>query len=297
VINDRRCQLDFAKPEVRRWATGTVERLVDTYRLGWIKIDYTIDIGDRFDPATPDRAGARLYDHLQAYYAWLDELRAAHPELDDENCSSGGLRFDTGIMAHAHTTWVSDVVNAVPSLQLGWGCTLQFSPELCIHWMVGDRDTGVVDPGGAPGWWDFMFRVPMTGQFGISSRVAEWSPAIRGRAAANVALYKRIRPTITGADVYHLTPAPDHDRPTGWMALQYVSPEDGRSVLLAYRLAGGAPRETFRLRGLDPARQYDVSVDGGAPRRLTGAALAAPGLPVALAEEWRAAVIEIDPRP
>jgi alpha-galactosidase len=297
VINDRRCQLDFAKPEVRQWARATVERLVTTYRLGWLKIDYNIDAGDRFDPARPDRAGARLHDHLVAYYEWLDELRAAHPELVVENCSSGALRFDTGIMAHAHTTWVSDVVNARPSLQLGYGCTLQFSPELCNHWMVGDKDTGEVDQSAPPGWWDFMFRVPMTGQFGISSRVLEWSDALRARAAANVALYKQVRATITGADVYHLTPPPDHNRPTGWMALQYVAPESGRSVLLAYRLAGGAASEAFRLRGLKPDVRYDVSRDGERLQTATGAELAGAGLRVALGDEWRAAVIELVPRP
>jgi alpha-galactosidase len=297
VINDRRCQLDFAKPEVRRWARATVERLVTTYRLGWIKIDYNIDAGDRFDPARPERAGARLHDHVAAYYQWLDELRAAHPELVVENCSSGALRFDSGIIAHTHTTWVSDVVNAKPSLQLGYGCTLQFSPEQCNHWMVGDKDTGEVDPNAAPGWWDFMFRVPMTGQFGISSRVLEWSPALRARAVANVALYKRIRGTITGADVYHLTASPDHNRPTGWMALQYVAPAGGRSVLLAYRLEGGAADETFRLRGLRPDARYDVALDGARLRQATGAELATSGLRVALGDEWRAAVIELVPRP
>ena len=76
-----------------------------------------------------------------------------------------------------------------------------------------------------------MFRVPMNGQFGVSSRVLEWSPAIRERATANVALYKRIRPTLTGADVYHLTPSPDHNHPTWWMALQYVAPASGLSVV------------------------------------------------------------------
>jgi alpha-galactosidase len=297
VINDRRCQLDFAKPAVRQWARATVERLVTTYRLAWIKIDYNIDAGDRFDPARPDRAGARLYDHLTSYYQWLDELRAAHPELVVENCSSGALRFDTGIMAHAHTTWVSDVVNAKPSLQLRYGCTLQFAPELCNHWMVGDKDNGEVDPNAAPGWWDFMFRVPMNGQFGISSRVLEWSPAVRDRAVANVALYKRIRETIAGADVYHLTPAPDHNRPTGWMALQYVAPAGGRSVMLAYRLAGGAATQAFRLRGLKADVRYDISRDGERQPTATGAELASAGLRVALGDEWRAAVIELVPRP
>lgn len=295
VINDRRCQLDFAKSSVRQWARATVERLISTYKLGWIKIDYNIDAGDRFDPANPARAGARLNDHVIAYYKWLDELRAAHPELVVENCASGSLRFDTGIIAHTHTTWVSDVVNPIPSVQLGWGCTLQFSPELCNHWMVGDKDTGEVDPDAPPGWWDFMLRVPMTGQFGISSRVTEWTPAVRERAKANVELYKRIRETITGADVYHLTPSPDHNRPTGWMALQYVASSGGKSVLLAYRLAKGAPNESFRLRGLKPDGRYDVSVDGTLSRQATGAELAA-GFGVSLDAEWRAAVIEIVPR-
>lgn len=294
VINDRRCQLDFAKPAVRRWARGVVERLITTYQLGWIKIDYNIDAGDRFDASGPQRAGARLYDHVTAYYEWLDELRAAHPQLVVENCSSGALRFDSGIIAHTHSTWVSDVVAAKQSLQLGYGCTVQFSPELCNHWMVGDRDDGTVNPDSPPGWWDFMFRVPMTGQFGISSRVHEWGDALKQRAIENVKLYKRIRGTLTGADMYHLTPPPDHNDPRGWMAIQYVHPSGGRSVLLAYRLAGGAPVESFRLRGLKAATRYDVLFDGRPRLRSTGAELAA-GLRVPLDDEWRAVVVELVP--
>jgi alpha-galactosidase len=296
IINDRRCHLDFANPAVRHWARATVERMITTYKLGWIKIDYNIDAGDNFDASRPARAGARLHDHLTSYYQWLDEIRAAHPELVVENCSSGALRFDSEIIAHTHTTWVSDIVAAKQSVQLGYGCTLQFSPEQCNHWMVGDKDSGEVDPNAPAGWWDFMFRVPMTGQFGISSRVTEWSDAVRQRAIANVALYKRIRPVLTGADVYHLTPSPDHNRPSGWMALQYVAPGDGRSVLLAYRLEGGAATQAFKLRGLVPGISYDIWRDGEAMPPVSSADLASGGLAVALGDEWRAAVIELAPR-
>ena len=292
-----RCQLDFAKPEVRRWARATIDRLVRDNGLQWLKIDYNIDVGERFDPAGPDRAGRRLHDHIVAFYEFLDELRAAYPALVIENCSSGGLRFDTGIMAHAHTTWVSDNVDPVASLQLGWGCTLQFPAELCNHWMVGDRDNGEVDQSKPAGWWDYLFRVPMTGQFGISSRITEWGEPLRQRAVENIALYKRIRSTIAGADVYHLTPAPGLERPRGWMGIQYVAPGGGRSVVLAYRLAGGARDTTLLLRGLDPAREYDVALDGRTVRRMPGRALAAEGLSVSLDEEWRAAVIELAARP
>jgi alpha-galactosidase len=197
-------------------------------------------------------------------------------------------------MAHAHTTWLSDVVNPVPSLGLGYGCTLQFAPEVCNHWMVGDSDSGVVAATKPPGWWDFMLRVPMNGQFGLSGRIYEWSDPIRARTAANVALYKRIRGTIAGADVYHLTPPPHRTHPTGWMAIQYVAPGARQGVVLAYRLANGRAEERFRLRGLMPAAVYDVSENGRRLLRASGAELAARGLRVSLAAEWRAGVVEVN---
>ena len=149
---------------------------------------------------------------------------------------------------------MSDVVAPLPSLQLAYGCTLQFSPEVCNHWAVGEGegDRAVIDNNAPPGWWDFLFRVPMNGQFGISSRVAAWSPALKQRAAENVALYKRIRRTIAGADAYHLTPPPSRNDPQDWMAIQYVSENRDRSIVMAYRLRNGAAERSWTLHGLEP---------------------------------------------
>ena len=74
-ITANRCQLDFASAAVRQWATATVERLVSRYRLDWIKIDYNIDVGDRFDPARSGQTGRRLHDHLDG----LLRLARQHP--------------------------------------------------------------------------------------------------------------------------------------------------------------------------------------------------------------------------
>jgi alpha-galactosidase len=294
ILKDQRHHLNFANPEVRAWARATVDRLIRDYGLNWLKIDYNVDIGERFDPTGDGPSGDVLYRHVQAYYNWLDELRAAHPDLLVESCSSGGLRFDLGILAHAHTTWLSDMVTPAPSAQLAYGCTVEFAPEVCNHWMVGDDDHGHVDLTKPPGWWDFLFRVPMNGQFGVSSRILDWSTELRACAAANIALYKRLRQTIDGADVYHLTAQPAHDDPQGWMAIQYVAQDGGRSVVLAYRLAHGGDQETFRLRGL-AARRYAVDADGRPAGSYTAEELAGRGLAVKLDAEWRAAVFELTP--
>jgi len=78
------------------------------------------------------------------------------------------------------------------------------------------------------------------------------------------------------------------------MALQYVSEDRGRSVVMAYRLADSRPERALVLRGLDPAAWYKVTVDGKVQRPAPAQQLAGQGLQVRLDAEWRAAVIELE---
>ena len=296
VKGNVRYQLNFGKPEARQWALGELDRIVRENKLDWVKIDYNVDIGDRFEADGGKRPGDVHYRHVRGYYAFLDELRKAHPRLIVENCSSGGLRFDLGIIGHTHTTWLSDRTLPKPSLQLAYGSTLEFTPGVCNHWMVGDDESGHVSLASPPGWWQFMFRVPMNGQFGISSRVFEWNESLMKCAAENVALYKRVRAVIAAGDCYHLTPPPPHENPRGWMALQYVDPDSGRSVVMAYRLGESQASETFRLRGLAAKSRYRLCVDGQTKGDPSGARLTPDGrLALTLAEPWRATVVELEP--
>ena len=297
VLNDQRYQLNFAKPEVRQWAFNVLDGLARELPLDWVKIDYNIDIGERFDPAGFERTGDALIGHVRSYYAWLDQVRAAHPNLVIENCSSGGLRFDLGILGHTHTTWLSDVVDPIRSVQLAYGSTVEFLPEVCNHWMVGDTDNGKVGLNKPAGWWDFMLRVPMNGQYGISSRVFEWNPELKQRATQAIADYKRLRTVIAGADVYHLTPPPPRDQPSGWMGLQYVSANRQRSALMAYRLGQSPAEQVFKLRRLEPNREYRVWVDGQDRGQFSGQDLARTGFAVRLDAEWRAAIVELEAAP
>jgi len=297
ILSNGHYHLDFGKPEARAWARAEMDRLIAEHQLDWVKIDYNNDIGDAFDLDDGTRPGSILYNHVRGYYSWLDEIRAAHPRLIIENCSSGGLRFDLGIIAHTQTTWISDRTLPIPSLQLAYGATLEFTPRVCNHWMVGDEEDGNVDLSKAPGWWDFMFRVPMNGQFGISSRVFDWNEPLKQRARENIALYKKLRPVIAEGDCYHLTPPPAHENPTGWMALQYVAKDRRRSVVTAYRLAGSEPNLTLQLRGLDPDRKYALTRDGKLAGEHSGDQLAREGLRVSLSDEWRSAVLELEAVP
>ena len=113
------------------------------------------------------------------------------------------------------------------------------------------------------------------------------------RTKENVALYKRIRGTIAGADVYHLTAAPAAGyNPTGWMALEYFQPAKSSGVVLAYRLGESDPERQLHLKGLDPGRAYQVSGDGIVAGKRSGEELSKQGLLVRAPHEWRGLVIQ-----
>ena len=210
-----------------------------------------------------------------------------------ENCSSGGLRFDLGIIAHTHTTWLWNRTLPKPLVQLAYGSTLEFTPQVCNHWMVGDDEAGHVSPASPPGWWQFMFRVPMNGQYGISSRVFDWSGPLVECAAENVALYKRYRATIAAGDCYHLTPPPTPTIPRAGRPFNTSRPCGKRSVVMAYRLGESQPTQTVRLRGLTPQTTYRLRLDGEPQGNECGAG--GEGFAITLSDPWRAAVLELEP--
>ena len=78
IIENGRYQLDFTHPEVTRHLDDTVDRLIGQFGIGYLKLDYNINIGHGTD--TRGRSpGAGLLDHNRAYSRWLDTLFPAIP--------------------------------------------------------------------------------------------------------------------------------------------------------------------------------------------------------------------------
>jgi alpha-galactosidase len=296
IHHDYRKHLDFSHPEAFQWALDQFDRIYRECKgIDWVKLDYNNSIGFKFENENGIKTGDRLHRHIRGYYAWLDSLRTRYPDLMIENCASGGLRLDNGIAAHAHTTWLSDETTPTPSIGRAWSSTLEYIPRALNHWMVGrGNHDATIDQTLPGGYYDFMFKIPMNGQFGISSRIIDWSPELWQCAVKNVQLYKRIRTVIADADCYHLTPQPDYDDPTGWTAMQYVTPDQRKSVVTAYRTRNNYPAFNAILKGLDSKRKYKVSIDGVSKGIYTGSALMKSGLIITLNDEYRASVVEIN---
>ena len=120
VAKGSRCLLDFRNPEVRAYLDRAIDRMVNEYGAGYIKMDYNVDSLQGTDQ-NADSAGQALLEHNRAHLAWLDGILNRHPDLIIENCGSGGGRMDYAMLAHHQLQSSSDQMDyrKYPSIVAG----------------------------------------------------------------------------------------------------------------------------------------------------------------------------------
>lgn len=146
-IYDRsRYQLDYRNPEVREYMTSVVDRLIQEYGIGYIKMDYNIEpgIGTEYDAESP---GEGMLEHERAYLQWLDALFEKYPELVIENCSSGGLRIDYAMLSRYSIQSTSDEEDYRYYATIAANSPSGLTPEQSAVWSYplpeGDREATV----------------------------------------------------------------------------------------------------------------------------------------------------------
>ena len=108
-----------------RTSSSTSTGCSPTTTSSYVKWDMNRDLTQ---PASGERAAA----HAQtlAVYRLIDELRARHPGVDIESCSSGGARADYGILERTDRVWTSDSNDALERQRIQSGFLRFFPPEV-----------------------------------------------------------------------------------------------------------------------------------------------------------------------
>ncbi len=258
----------FGNPDVEAWAVATLSGLIDSYGLDWIKLDFNLDPQAGCDCTDHGHAaGDGLRAHYQGYYRAIEQVRARYPNIVLENCSSGGLRIDLGILRRTMPTFLSDPDYPEHGLQLIWGASTMLAPNAWLHWGWSEwinghprQDFNPRDPQLQSHQLDYYVRIGMLGAFGLSQKLPELPSWVAERYAVHIDLYKTtLRRFVGEADLYRLTEQPRRngggDR---WAAFQYVLPDAAEHFVAMFRLPGGDPTRTFRLYQLDAEHTYEV---------------------------------------
>lgn len=133
VYDRSRYQLDFRNPEVIKHATEVIDRLVNEYGVGYIKMDYNIEPGIGTE-INADSFGDGLLGHNRAYLSWLDMIFKKYPKLVIENCSSGGLRMDYAMLSRYSIQSTSDQEDYIRYATIAANSPSALTPEQSAIW-------------------------------------------------------------------------------------------------------------------------------------------------------------------
>ncbi|WP_326597546.1 alpha-galactosidase [Streptomyces sp. NBC_01803] len=241
--------LDLGHPECYAYLLERLDALIGEYALTYLKWDHNRDLVDAGHSPTGQ---AGVHTQTRAVYRLLDELRARHPALEIESCSSGGGRVDLGILQRTDRVWTSDCIDALERQRIQRWTGVLLPPELMgAH--VGAPEAHTT---GRTHTLGFRAGTALFGHFGIEWDLTRASAADRAALGEWIALYKRLRPLLHGGTVVR----GDHPDPALWVH-GVVDGDRSRAVYALVQMETGvtSPPGTVRLPGLDPAAEYRVA--------------------------------------
>ncbi|MGN7979221.1 glycoside hydrolase family 36 protein [Microbacterium sp. 22195] len=194
VVEHRRLHLDFRHPAARAHADDAVDRVIADYGATYLKLDYNINpgVGTEVDAAAP---GAGLLGHARAYREWLIAVQQRHPGVLIENCSSGAMRADYGLLAVSHLQSTSDQQDHRLYPPIAASAPASILPEQCGNWAypaepMSDAETA------------FTLVTGLSGRLYLSGFLDQLRPEQTALLSEAVSLHKSLRRDLTSAEPF-----------------------------------------------------------------------------------------------
>ena len=235
VLGRHQLLLDLTRAEVRDYIVENVSRLLDSARIAYVKWDM-----NRHSIAL----GAKAHDYILGLYDVLDRIFTPRPQVLLESCSSGGNRFDLGMICYSPQVWCSDDTDPIERLTIQGNLSYLY-PQSTFGAHVSaapHAQTLRVTPLATRG------NVSFFGCLGYELDLKHLLPVEIKEVKAQTAFYKQYR-SVFQYGTFSRTKL-------GWQVT-----EGGITVAgVFHTLVHAAPGyEQLRLTGLDPEKCYRVT--------------------------------------
>ena len=181
--------LDLTRKEVREYIVESVDRVLRGANIEYVKWDYNRHISDMYS-STLVQQGEFFHRYILGLYEVLDEIfNKRHPNILFESCSSGGNRFDLGMLCYSPQIWTSDNTDPIERLDIQGGI-YNFYPQSTVSAHVSMaphaqtlRDTPI----------STRFNVAAFGVLGYELDLSELTPAEMRQIKKQIEFYKANR--------------------------------------------------------------------------------------------------------
>ena len=261
--------LDYSRAEVVDEIFERLSAVIEEAQLDYIKWDMNRPLTDVFSAAWPaDQQGEIFHRYVLGVYDLYERLISRYPRLLFESCSSGGGRFDPGMLYYAPQAWTSDDSDAIERLKIQYGTSLLYPlSSMGSHVsIVPNHQTNRLTPLKTRG------NVAFFGSFGYELDLNQLSPEELAEVREQIAFYKRHRDLIHNGTFYRLRSPFKGDGQTAWMV---VSQDQNTALLGTFKALNQVNRshQRLQLKGLAADKVYRLE-----GRAYTGAELMRVGL-------------------
>ena len=241
--------LDLTRREVRDYIVESVDAVLQSAEIEYVKWDYNRHISDMYSPTLPNQ-GEFFHRYILGLYEVLRRIFCErHPEILLESCSSGGNRFDFGMLCFSPQIWTSDDTDAAERLDIQRGI-FTFYPQSSVSAhvsMTPNQQTLRSAP------LSTRFNVAAFGVLGYELDFGELTPNERRQIKEQIAFYKANRSLLQYGRFRRYFPK-EGERES-WQI-----EKDGTIAAAIYNLSyHTAPaRDALRILGADAEKQYEM---------------------------------------
>lgn len=105
--------MDLTNPEVQDYIVENVSKLIDENEVDYIKWD--------MNRLMNGVSGVYSHEYIKGLYSVLDRIFTPRPHVLFESCSSGGNRFDLGMLCYSPQIWASDDTDPIERIDIQKG--------------------------------------------------------------------------------------------------------------------------------------------------------------------------------
>ncbi|GGA27078.1 alpha-galactosidase [Paenibacillus physcomitrellae] len=243
--------LDLARPEVCDYIIQAVGSILASAPISYVKWDmnrHMSEVGSAGLP--PERQRETAHRYMLGLYRVMEELTTAFPDVLFESCSSGGGRYDPGMLYYMPQTWMSDNTDAISRLKIQYGNSLVY-PAVTMGSHVSTVPNHQVKRITS---LDIRGHVAMSGNFGYELDLTKLTEEEKQTVKEQIALYKEVRELIQFGTFYRIL-NPFEGNEAAWT---FVSEQQDEAVLAFFRVLS-QPNERIqilRTKGLNPNYLY-----------------------------------------
>ena len=264
--------LDITRKEVRDYIFESMSKVLKSANVEYVKWDMNRALTDVWSHKLgADRQGEFYHRYVLGVYELQNRLVTEFPDLLLENCSSGGGRYDAGMLYYSPQIWTSDNADAIARLSIQEGTSIVY-PLSSMGAHITDcpnHSIGRTNP------FDTRGIVALAGTFGYELDITKISEEERSKIPEQTKMYHKYNDLVREGDYYRLASFSENNRYDSYMVVS----KDKKEALVTFvqvigianhampviKLQGLAPDVNYYIEELDRVMAGDVLMNMGIP--------------------------------